>query len=299
MPAPNLARCVLLSLALVAPLLSGCAMFGDYSPLAPLERRMLFLPAKYPAGDWAPTTVVYEDVHFEAADGTRLHGWYVPHEKPRAHAVFFHGNGGNITLFADSLRILNRRHGLAVLVFDYRGYGKSTGKPSEKGILLDARAARDWLAQREGIAASDVVLMGLSLGGGVAVDLAASDGARGLVLVSTFTSLPDAASAHLAWLPVRALMTMRLNSLEKIKNYHGPLLLSHGDADKVVPYEQGVALFNAAPGPKQLITVPGGGHAMEQPEEYRQALDDFIAHLPPLGAARRLVDVDLTVQPPR
>jgi fermentation-respiration switch protein FrsA (DUF1100 family) len=283
--------------ALVAPLISGCAMLGDYSPLAPLERRMLFLPAKYPAGDWQPTTVVYEDVHFQAADGVKLHGWYVPHENPRGHAVFFHGNGGNVTLFADSLRILNRRHGLAVLVFDYRGYGKSEGKPSEKGILLDARAARDWLAEREGILPSDVVLMGLSLGGGVAVDLAASDGARGLVLVSTFTSLPDAAAAHLSWLPVRALMTMRLNSLEKIKDYHGPLLLSHGDEDQVVPYEQGVALYNAAPGPKRMITVKGGQHAMEQPEEYRVAFDEFIAGLPPLGSSRRMADVDISVEP--
>jgi hypothetical protein len=291
------------TLRLLAPLLallpfvSGCAMLGDYSPLAPVERRLFFYPAKYPAGDWEPTTCVYKDVYFQAADGTKLHGWYVPHENPRAHAVFFHGNGGNITLFADSLRILNRRHGLAVLVFDYRGYGKSEGKPSEKGILLDARAARDWLADHEGIGRSDVVLMGLSLGGGVAVDLAAADGARGLVLVSTFTSLPDAAKSHVSWLPVRSLMTMRLDSLNKIKNYHGPLLLSHGDADEVIPYEQGVALFDAAPGPKRMITVTGGKHSMEQPEEYRQAFDEFIAQLPPPGASRRTADIGISVQP--
>lgn len=139
--------------------------------------------------------------------------------------------------------------------------------------------------------------MGLSLGGGVAVDLAAADGARGLVLVSTFTSLPDAAKSHVSWLPIRSLMTMRLDSLNKIKNYHGPLLLSHGDADEVIPYEQGVALFDAAPGPKRMITVTGGKHAMEQPEEYRQAFDEFIAQLPPPGASRRTADIGVSVQP--
>ena len=188
---------------------------------------------------------------------------------------------------------------LALLVFDYRGYGKSEGKPSEKGILLDARAARDWLAAKAGIAPSDVVLMGQSLGGGVAVDLAAKDGARGLVLASTFTSLPDAAKWHMPWLPVKTLMTMRLDSLQKIKNYEGPLLLSHGDADEMVPYEQGLALFRAAPGPKRMITVQGGMHNSEQPEEYRAALDEFIASLPPLGAARRDAEVDVTVEPLR
>jgi len=271
-------------------------MLGDYSPLAPLERRLIFSPAKYPAGDWKPTTVLYQDVHFSAADGVTLHGWYVPHENPRAHALILHGNGGNITLFADTLRILNRRHGLALLVFDYRGYGKSEGKPSEKGILLDARAARDWLAAKEGIAPSDVVLLGQSLGGGVAVDLAAKDGARGLVLASTFTSLPEAARSHVPWLPIGSMMTVRLDSIRKIKDYHGPLLLSHGDADEVVPYEQGVALFEAAPGPKRMITVPGGKHNDPQPEEYRVAFDEFIAGLPPLGAARRNADLEVTVE---
>jgi fermentation-respiration switch protein FrsA (DUF1100 family) len=283
--------------AALAPTLSGCAVLGDYSPLSPIERRMFFVPAKFPAGDWQPTTVLYEDANFQAADGTRLHGWYVPHENPRGHALILHGNGGNVTIFADTLRILNRRHGLAILVFDYRGYGKSEGKPSEKGVLLDARAARDWLAAKAGIAPSDVVLLGQSLGGGVAVDLAAKDGARGLVLASTFTSLPDAAKWHMPWLPVKALMTMRLNSLEKIKNYHGPLLLSHGDADEMVPYEHGVALFNAAPGPKRMITVKGGKHNDEQPEEYRVAFDEFIAGLPPLGAARRDANLDVMVEP--
>jgi len=275
---------------------SGCASLGPWSPLAGTERRSIFQPAKYPAGDWNPTTVLIQDANFAAADGTKLHGWYVRHAQPRAHALLLHGNAGNVTLLAETLRILNRRHQLAVLALDYRGYGRSEGKPTEAGVLLDARAARKWLAEKEGIAESDVVLLGFSLGGGVAVDLAASDGARGLVLASTFTSLPDVAEHHMSWLPMNWLMTMRMNSLEKIKEYRGPLLVSHGDADEVIPYKQGLALFRAANEPKRLITVSGGKHNDPQPEEYRVALDQFIAELPPLGTrAVQTASVDIKV----
>jgi uncharacterized protein len=251
-------------------------------PVVNWERHGVFHPQKYPAGEWTPTAVLVQDAWMTAADGTRLHGWYVRHPEPKAHALVLHGNAGNVTLLADSLRLLNRKHQLSVLALDYRGFGRSEGTPSEKGILLDARAGRDWLAEKEGIAPADVVLMGQSLGGGVAIDLAAEEGCRGLVIAGTFTSLPDVAQHHVWWMPMKLLMRMRLNSLEKIKRYDGPLLVSHGEADEVIPYAQGLALYEAAPGPKRMITVKGGKHNDPQPEEYREALDQFIANLPPL-----------------
>jgi fermentation-respiration switch protein FrsA (DUF1100 family) len=262
-------------------LAAGCAHLGPYSPLAPLEQRVVYYPARYPEGNWEPQGLNYEDVSFTAADGTRLHGWFVPHPQPRAVVLFLHGNAGNITSRAPSLAILNRRHGLAVMTFDYRGYGRSEGRPHEWGLRQDARAARAWLAKRTGVAESDIVLMGRSLGGGVAVDLAADDGARGLVLASTFTSVPDVAAHHAPWAAPRLLMSNRFDSLSKIEKYHGPLLMSHGDADRTIPYEQGQRLFAAAPGPKRFITIPGGDHNTPQSEEYRQALDEFLAALPP------------------
>src|SRR5213083_1791298 len=172
---------------------SGCAALGPYSPTASFETRGIFQPAKYPAGEWNQTAVLVQDAKFTAADGTKLHGWYVAHEQPKGHALLLHGNAGNVTLLAETLRTLNRRHNLSVLALDYRGFGKSEGRPSEQGLYQDARAARRWLAEKEHIAENDVILMGVSLGGAVAVDLAARDGARGLVLASTFTSLPAAA----------------------------------------------------------------------------------------------------------
>lgn len=269
---------------LAAPLV-GCAVLGPYSPTIGLERRGIFQPSRYPRGDWSQTAVLTQDASFTAADGTKLHGWYVPHEQPKAHALLLHGNAGNVTLLAETLRTLNRRHGLAVLALDYRGFGKSEGTPSEEGLYQDARAARRWLAQKEGIAETDVVLMGVSVGGAVAVDLAARDGARGLVLASTFTSLPAAAQHQTPWLPMGMILSTRMDSLAKIKDYRGPLLISHGDADNVVPFQHGQALYDAATGPKKLITVKGGGHNDPQPEEYRLALDEFLAQLPPVGQA--------------
>jgi fermentation-respiration switch protein FrsA (DUF1100 family) len=252
-----------------------------------MERTSLFQPDKYPAGEWEQTKVLVQDANFAAEDGTKLHGWYVRHPQPKAHALVLHGNAGNVTLMADSLRVLNHRHGLSVLAIDYRGYGRSEGSPTEQGVVQDARAARKWLAQKEGIAESDVILMGQSLGGGVAIDLAASDGCRGLVVAGTFTSIPDVAQHHISWLPMRWLLSSKMDSLGKIKNYQGPLLLAHGDADEVVPYQQGVALFEAAPGPKKMITNFGGKHNDPLPEEYRRALDEFIAGLPPLSSGHR------------
>jgi len=172
--------------------------------------------------------------------------------------------------------------GVSVLIFDYRGYGKSEGKPSETGVLADGRAARAWLAEKEGVSESEIVLMGRSLGGAVAVDMAAKDGARALVLESTFSSVPDVAAYHYPWLPLRWVLRTRLDSAAKIGDYRGLLLQSHGDADSVVPYRLGQKLFQAANQPKSFVTIPGGDHNDAQPREYYHALIEFLDDLPPV-----------------
>jgi fermentation-respiration switch protein FrsA (DUF1100 family) len=168
----------------------------------------------------------------------------------------------------------------SVLIFDYRGYGKSYGSPTEAGILMDARAARAWLAKRAGIAERDIVLFGESIGGGVMVDLAAEDGARGLVLQSTFTSAPDVGASTFPWLPVRRLMRTRLDSLSKIPRYDGPLLQMHGDPDTIVPIELGQRLHAAAPDPQKVFVVAKKtGHNYPWPFEFTAALDKFFHRL--------------------
>jgi fermentation-respiration switch protein FrsA (DUF1100 family) len=244
----------------------------------PLEGSLLFAPAKFPKGNWHPAGLEIEDARFTAADGTHLHGWFVPHDAPRAVVLFAHGNGGNITHRADMLRALHDRMHVAVMIFDYRGYGRSDGSPDEAGILADARAARTWLAKRVAIKENEIVLFGESLGGAVAVDLAV-DGARGLVLDSTFSSLPDVAAWHFPWLPVDALLQTRLDSAAKIGKYHSPLLEFHGDRDQTVPIQFGRRLFAAANEPKQFVVMAGVDHNDRRPREFFRALDRFIGAL--------------------
>ena len=241
-----------------------------------LEESFIFFPTRYPEGDWQPPGLDFEDAWFEAADGIRIHGWYVPHDRPRGVVLFAHGNGLNLTDRADVVRVLHDRVGVSVLIFDYRGYGRSQGSPDEQGVLADARAARQWLARREAVAETDVVLLGRSLGGAVAVDLAAEGGARALVLESTFSSMPDLAAYHYPWLPVRLMMRTRFDSIGKIAAYHGPLLQSHSEADTIVPYRFGRRLFDAANQPKQFITLRGRDHNDPQPPDYYDALVAFL-----------------------
>ncbi|MGW8258214.1 MAG: alpha/beta hydrolase [Thermoguttaceae bacterium] len=240
-----------------------------------LENHLIFIPSRYPSGDWSPAGLEFEDVFFQSADGLKLHGWYVPCESPKATILFCHGNGGNVTHRTNILLKLHEL-GASVFIFDYRGYGRSEGKPTEAGVLADARAARDWLAKREHIPEKDVVLMGESLGGAVAVDLAAKDGAKALVLISTFSNLPDVAAYHYAFFPVRMLMRTEFNSAGEIAKYHGPILQMHGQADTIVPFKFGRKLYDAANEPKKLIVLPNHDHNDPLPEKFYAALNDFL-----------------------
>lgn len=244
------------------------------------EEKLIFIPKNFPDDDWKLDGLEHEDVHFTASDGTKLHGWYIPHPQPKAVVLFAHGNAGNITHRELLLRAMHNRLKLSVLIFDYRGYGHSEGSPTERGVLDDARAARTWLAQKTGLKETDLVLMGESLGGAVAVDLAADGGARGLILENTFTSLPEVGAYHYSWLPVRLFMRSKLDSLSKIGKYHGPLLMVHGNSDTIVPIAFGRRLFEAANEPKQLVVIPHGNHNDGRTPTFYTAAEKFLDTLP-------------------
>ncbi len=263
---------VLLFIAAIVVSMLGTLMF--------FEESLIYFPSKYPQGEWNPTGFPFEDVNFAASDGVKLHGWYVPCPNARGAVLFLHGNGGNITHRADFLRALHKSMRASVFIFDYRGYGRSEGQPTEAGVYADARAARDWLAKRENIDPADIVFMGESFGGAVAVDLAANDGARGLVLISVFGDIRSVAQHHYGLLPIQYLMRSRFDSAAKIANYHGPLLQMHGDVDSIIPIAEGERLFAAANRPKEFLRIPGHDHNDFPPQEFFKALDVFFDKLP-------------------
>jgi fermentation-respiration switch protein FrsA (DUF1100 family) len=246
-----------------------------------VDELLALFPARFPAGDWRPAETMFEDCWFAADDGIRLHAWYLPPKEPTAVVLHIHGNAGNLSHRAYLASQLQQRCGAAVMIFDYRGYGRSEGRPTIEGLLQDARAARAHLAERQGIEEQQIVLIGESLGGAIAVDLAASDGARGLVLESTFSSLRDVAKANFPEFLVSVLVADRLNSAGHIGEYHGPLLQFHGDSDTVVPLQSGRQLFDAANEPKSFTLMPKHDHNDPLSTAFYEAVDRFLRELPP------------------
>jgi pimeloyl-ACP methyl ester carboxylesterase len=199
------------------------------------------------------------DVAFDTEDGEQLHGWWFrTEEESLGQVLLFHGNAGNIGDRLLHARLLTGA-GLDVFSFDYRGYGRSTGSPDEEGTYRDARAARRALLRQEGADDDRVFYLGESLGGGVAVALAREAPPRGLILLSTFTSVRDMGRVHYPIIPT-PLVPDAYPSLRRIRDLKCPLLVMHGDRDEIVPVKQGRALYEAAPGPKRLHLFPGAGH---------------------------------------
>jgi uncharacterized protein len=191
-------------------------------------------------------------------DGERLVAWYGAAEEGRPTVLFFHGNAGEIGDRAARFAAY-RAAGLGVLFVSYRGYGGSTGSPTEPGLVLDALAAYDWLARR-GLRDSDIAVVGESLGTGVAVQLATRRNISALALEAPFASALDIAAKLYPWLPVSLLMKDKFDSLSVIREIHVPLLVIHGDRDELIPVEEGKRLFAAANEPKKMIVVVGGSH---------------------------------------
>ncbi|MBM4092823.1 MAG: alpha/beta hydrolase [Planctomycetes bacterium] len=245
------------------------------------ENLLVYPTWQIPPGDWKPDAFDYEEAEFTSSDQTRLHGWYFDHPRPRAHVLYCHGNGEDVSHLGDYMDELRARYEIAIFAFDYRGYGKSRGKPQEAGVIADGCAAHAWLAQRAGIPQERVVLWGRSIGGAVAVQLAVRNGARGLVLERTFANLPDVAARHYPWLPVKRLMRNRFDSLAVIGAYRGPLLQSHGTADEIVPHASGRALFaRSASHTKKFVDLTDVSHNGPNTEEYYNELQRFIGDLP-------------------
>ena len=242
-------------------------------------RPFLFHPSPYSPNDPYAAPPQAKEVWLRAEDGPLLHAWYYPIQRPKAAVLYLRGNAGNLGDWGPVAQWLGDRQNVSVLVFDYRGFGRSEGQPSAPGILLDARAARDWLCLETGLPPEELVYHGYSLGAALAADLAAETGARLLVMESGFASLPDMAWSILPLLPYRWLIRHPLDSRAKLTGYHGPLLIYHGAEDKVIPAANAQKLFDASPSAqKTLIVQPGLDHNNMPPPEFDDAYAAWLAN---------------------
>ncbi len=243
----------------------------------------LVFPRLRAADGWqAPGELVAQDLTLPLSDGTSIHAWWCPREGATAALLYCHGNGGNLSLRAPIYQDLQREQNVSVLAVDYPGYGRSGGKPSEAGCYAAAEAGFDWLTTVAKVPAERILVFGESLGGGVAVELATRRPCRALVLMSSFTTLPDTAQQLYPFLPCRWLMRNRFDSVSKLPGIHRPVFVYHGDADELVRPWHAQRMHDVANGPVELYWEPGGTHDLEPSPGFHAALRQFLQKHAPL-----------------
>jgi len=233
-----------------------------------VRRSSMFAPAKFPEGDWTTTA---EDVHFKASDGVQLHGWLFRAGEPLL--VWFHGNAGNICERAPMAAELARR-GISILLFDWRGYGKSEGTPTESGLFKDALAAYDFGAAQS----KDIVLYGESLGGPFAAYVATKRKARRVIIENSFPSLAAIGNALYKPLPLGWFAPFALTTTRWLNQAGLPVLVMHGKRDEVIPFELGIQLYTGLRVPKELLVSETATHdaiAATEPQRYYDSVVRF------------------------
>ncbi len=248
-----------------------------------MEKSFIYYPEKKMIATPEQAGLPFEDLYLLTEDGIKINAWFVPYKGSDRGLLWFHGNAGNISHRVDLIQRLHHELKVNIFIIDYRGYGKSEGEQSEEGITKDARAAYDTLLSRKEINPRQIFIFGRSLGSAVAVQLATESQAAGLILEAPFTSIREMVQVTAPWFPFKERLKTQYNSLNKIKQVHMPLLIMHGDQDKIIPFEQGQRLFEAANSPKTFHMISGadhnnsyivGGHA------YFEAIAQFIENIP-------------------
>jgi len=222
---------------------------------------MVYIPARKIVTTPENLGLDYTPIQVTTKDGIKIAGWYIPHSKSAKTILFCHGNGGNISYRQNYISVLHQL-GFNLLLFDYRGYGESEGEPDEIGTYYDAEAAWEYLLQEQGVLPQDIIIYGESLGGGVAAYLAEQQSRSqvpvgGLVLGSTFTSIPDRASELFPYLPVHLLAKYRYPTLYRLPYITTPILVIHSPEDEIIPFHHGQKLYAHANQPKMFLQLSG------------------------------------------
>jgi fermentation-respiration switch protein FrsA (DUF1100 family) len=258
-------------------IITGAMFFLFYKNI---ENHFVFIPQK--TLDYSPADyrMEWRDVYLNTPDSKRLHGWYFPVDPGEPVILFYHGNAGNISHRLDYIQRLTRM-GFNVFIFDYRGFGNSSGKPSEKGLYIDAFCAYNYLVNNEKIKPENIILLGRSLGAAAAIETAARVEARSIIVESGFLSIRHMARHMGIFSLISPLLPANYNNLEKIKNISIPKLIIHGDNDELVPFSMGEKLFEEAGEPKYFYPIKGAGHNdtyLVGGREYVGILNEFIRY---------------------
>ena len=248
---------------------------------------LYFRQGKYvyhPEKKWTATPasegLAYQDLILHSSDGIKLSAWFVPSAIPKGTVLFCHGNARNMSSDLDAVKMFHG-FGYAVLILDYRGYGKSEGSPDEEGTYRDVQAAWDWLLQSQQQAAARIVICGRSLGAAIAADLASKNTPEALILEAAFTSLPEAGQDIHPYFPVKLISRYRYDTLSKMDRIHCPVLIVHSRDDELIPFRHAQRLYAAVTGKKEFIEVGGPHKGGYKPTlgKYQRGVQRFLTEL--------------------
>ncbi len=244
-----------------------------------IENHSVFFPFRTIEATPENINIPFEGVYLETKDNIKLNGWFVPYGDAKYTILFFHGNAGNISHRLEKIKILHDL-GLNVFMIDYRGYGRSEGVPSEKGLYLDAESAYAYLTDNLKIRQENIILYGESLGCSVAVYIGAERKVKGIILEGGFSSVRDIARKYYPYIP-SFVIADRFNSLSRIQKINIQKLFIHSKNDEIIPFKLAVKLFDLAPRPKELVEITGGHNTafLDSKEKYISSISSFIKNL--------------------
>lgn len=253
-------------------------VFSVFLVLVSCQGSFLYHPSKSLRHDPGDINLSYESIDLKTSDGVSIHGWYVPGKDRRGVVLFCHGNGGNISHRLDTIKVLNGL-GLSVFIFDYRGYGKSSGKPTERGTYNDAMAAWNYLRGVKKIPSGKIIIHGRSLGGAVAVWLASETDPAALIVESSFTSTVDVARTMTVLRHFTGIITYKYSAVDYIKKVKCPILVIHSRDDSLIDFSLGRKLFESAPGNPRFLEISGDHNSgfIKSQEVYTKGMDEFIS----------------------
>ena len=244
-----------------------------------IEKNFIYFPDKNVDISPGNYNLIYDDVYFKTEDSLTLHGWFIYGKDTNKTVLWFHGNAGNISHRVHNIKEMLNIMNVNIFIFDYRGYGNSEGKPSEKGTYIDAKAALNYLQSRSDIDQNQIIYFGRSLGSAIASNLATQSNPKYLILESPIPSIPYMAKHAYPFLPISKLLKTQYDTIENLQTITKPVLIIHGDKDNTVPIEGAMKVFESANDPKQLYIIKGADHNdtyLIGGYKYFEVIDNFI-----------------------